>query len=123
MSLFVTVEPRDLTHVFLLVPFPLASDLSCVDSESRVDGIFGFFGIPLALPVLLLLILLGFIGRLGILVRSGCGSRCGAFRSLGIIPAIFFYRFLGLDFVRGSVSRPIPSKTTQISYPHVGTWV
>ena len=116
MSLLIAVKTRDLTHVLLVLPLALASDLSRVDSGGRVGGILEFFKILLALPVLLLLIL----GRLGILGGSSRGG-CGAFRSLGVIPTMIFPRSLGLDLVRGGVSRSIPSETTQISLPHVGT--
>ena len=102
MSLLVAVEIRDLTHIFLLLPLSLASDLSRVDSGDRVGGIFGFFGIFFASPILLLLILLAFIGRLGILDGSGRG-KCGALRSLGVISAMVFHRFLSLHIVRGGV--------------------
>ena len=120
MSLLVAVETRNLTHVLLLSPLPFTSNLSYVDSGGQVGGILGFFGIFLVLSVLLLLILLAFIGRLGILSGSG-GSGCGALKSLGVIPAMVFHRSLGLDFVRGGVSRSILSETTQISLPHIGT--
>ena len=123
MSLLIAVETHDLAHVFL-VPFPsLASNLCRIDSGGLGGGILEFLGIPLTLVIFLLFILPGFIRRLGILSKSGYGSRCGAFsRWLGVISAMIFPRSLGLDLVRGGVSRSVPSETTQISFSHVGTW-
>ena len=121
MSLLVTVVTRDSTYVLLVLP-PLStpSDLGRVDSGGRGGGILGFPGAPFASPVLLF-VLLGFIGRLGILGGSRCGSGCGALRSLGVIPAMIFPRSLGLDLVRSGVSRLVLPETTQMSLPYVGT--
>ena len=120
MSFLVAVVTRDSTYVlFVLPPLSTPTDLGRVDSGGWDDGILGFSGIPLASPVLLL-ILLGFIGRLGILGGSRCGSGCGAFRSLGVILPI--HRPLRLDLMGGGMGRSILSETAQISLLHVGTW-
>ena len=121
VSLLVAVVECDSTYVFFVLPLlSTPIDLGRIDSRGRGGGILWFPGISLALPVLFL-ILLGIIGRLGILGGSRCGSGCGALRSLGVIPAMIFSRFLGLDLVRGDVSRSIPSETIQIRLPHVRT--
>ena len=121
MSLLIVVETHDLAHVLLVSSLLLGSEPRRVDSRGQVGGILGFFEIPPALVVLLLFILLGFIGRLGILGGNGCGSGCRALGSLGVITAMIIQRFLSLDFVRGSVSQSIPLETTQISLSHVKT--
>ena len=121
MSLLVTVVTRDSTYVLLVLP-PLStpSDLGRVDSGGRGGGILGFPGTPLASPVLLL-VLLGFIGRLRILGGSRYESGCGALRSLGVISAMVFSRSLGLDLVRSGVSGLTSSEDLEISLLHVGT--
>ena len=122
MSLLVTVVTHDSTYVlFVLSPLSTPSDLGCVDSGGRGGGILGFPRTPLISPVFLL-VLLGFLGRLGLLGGSGCGSGCGAFRSLGVIPTMVFPHSLGLDLVRGDVSGSISSEDLEISLSHVGTW-
>ena len=120
-------KTHDLSHIFFVPPLLLVSDLSRIDSGGRDGEILAFFGIlgfpkiPFALPVLLLLSFFGFIKKLKILGRSGCGSECKAPKSPGVIAAMIFNCSLGLDFVCDGMSRSIPSETTQISLLHVKT--
>ena len=106
MSLFVTVVTQDLTYVLLC---SVVTDLRLVDSGGRG-------GIPLGFVLFLLLVLPGFIGRLGLLGRSRRRSL-----SLGFVPAIIFHCSLSLDLVCGSVGRLISSGDLLISLLYVGT--
>ena len=114
MPQLVAIITRDLTWVLLITLLFLASDLYRIDSGGRGGGFLEFLEILLFPIVLLFLIPPGLIGRLGIL--SGSGRRS----LLGFVPAS--HHPLRLDFVRGGVRWSIPSETTQISLPHVGTW-
>ena len=115
VSLLITVEIRDLTHV-LLVPSPLASDLSRADSGSRSIGIPEFLGISLVFMLLLFLVFHSLIGRLGILSENKRRAL-----SPGFVPAIIFHSFLGLDLVDSGMGRSLPLKTILVSLPHVKT--
>ena len=104
--LFVTVIARDLTYV--LFPPSVVTDLRLVDSGGRG-------GISIGFVLLLLLVLLGLIGRSGILGRSRYRSL-----SLRLVPAIIFHCSLNLYFVCSSVGRLIPSGNMLVSLAYVG---
>ena len=106
MTFFVTVVTQDLTYVFFRF---VVTDLRLVDFGGRGR-------IPLGFVLFLLLVLPGFIGRLGILGRSRHGSL-----SLGFVPAMIFHRFLSLDLVCGSVGRLISSGDLLIGLSYVRT--
>ena len=103
---FDTVVIRNLIYILL---FP-AINLLLINFIDRVGGI------PLVLMLLPLLILFGFIARLGILGRSGHRSF-----SLRYVPVIVFYYSLSLDLMCGGISQPLSSDDLLISLPYVET--
>ena len=114
ISQFITV----VTYNFNCVLFFLCSsffilNLGCVVSGGRGNGIPKFPEVPFVLILLFLLVLPGFIGRLGLRGRSG------VLRSLGILPAI--HRFLGLNFVYSGMSESTSSEDLYISFLYIGT--
>ena len=119
MSLLVAVVTRDSTYVlFVFSSLSTPLNLGRVDSGDRGGRLFGFPGIPLFWPVLLLLILFALIRGLEIFSGRG-GSGCGTLRSLGVIPAI--HHPLRLDLMSGDMGRSVPSEIAQISLPHIET--
>ena len=112
MSLLIVVKTCDFTLVFLLFSL-LVSELGRVDSDGQNSRIPG---IPPVFILLLLFIFSGLIKRLEILVRI----RYGGLKSLEVIPAM--YCPLGLNFVGGSMSWSIFSKTIQVCLSYIRTW-
>ena len=113
---FVTVVTDDLIYVFFILLSLYTSTYLSIDSGGRSDRISGFPGISLVFILLLFFILPSLIGRLGILSGSGPKRLSPRF-----VSAMLLYCSLGLDFVRGGMSRSTSSGNLLISLPHIKT--